>query len=110
MKHYVDDMILRYGQQMRLLRRGNDEELEVTAFVQPQLKKQLHAPVSVTPLGAVSTQRWIYIGPGEVELHPGDSLGLDTTVWEVQETHPVCCGKEILYRWALLRPGKETAL
>ena len=110
MRTYVDAMIRQYGQELTLRHRENGEETALKAFVQPYLKKQLHPPVAVTPLGAVSEQRWTYIGPGEAELRPGDSLRMGTMVWSIQETRPVCCGKEILYRWALLRPEKEMAL
>lgn len=109
MRTYVDAMLRQYGQELTLRHWESGEETALKAFVQPHLKKQLHPPVSVTPLGTVSTQRWTYIGPGDTVIRPGDSLRTGTMVWSVQETHPVVCGNEILYRWALLQFEKEIA-
>ena len=110
MKIYVDSILRQHGQQLTLLRRNDSKETDLRAFIQPHLKKQLHPPVTATPLGAVSEQRWTYIGPGNIDLSPGDRLRQNEAVWTVQETHTVCCSDEILYRWALLQPTKEAAI
>ena len=55
----------RYGQSVILTRRETGASLAVRAFVQPVRRQREDLPVAATPLGAVSRQRWLYIGPPE---------------------------------------------
>ena len=109
MKKRMEAIISQHGQSAVLVRKDSGETVELRAFLQPILKKQLHPPVAVTPLGAVSEQRWTYIGPGSIAVAPGDRLRQNDLLWVVQESRGVFCGDTLLYRWALLRPAKEAA-
>ncbi len=103
-------ILARYGQSAVVEARGTGEHFPVRAFIQPSLQEREDVPLSATPLGAVSRQRWLYIGGAETPLSPGDhvvSHGLDLTV---QEARPLYCGDTLLYHWALLRRRKEAAV
>ena len=110
MKAHVDSIIRQHGQHLILQRKSGGGTVEIQAFVQPYLKKRLHPPVTATPLGAVNEQQWTYIGNGDIDICPGDKIQQDTMVWKVQEARKVCCGDEILYRWAMLQPAKEAVV
>lgn len=110
MRAALSSILSRYGQSAEVELRDTGEHLPVKAFLQPLLREREDAPLSVTPLGAVSGQRWLYIGGAEVPLSPGDHVtchGLDLTV---QEARPLYCGDTLLYHWALLRRRKEAAV
>jgi len=109
MRERMDSIINRHGQRAVLVRKSSGETVELRAFLQPVLKKQIHPPVTVTPLGAVSEERWTYIGMGSIGIAPGDKVRQSDQTWEVQEAREVFCGDTLLYRWALLRPAKEAA-
>ena len=98
-----------YGQSVALTRRGAEAPVQVRAFLQPVLKRRENLPVTATPLGAVSCQRWLYIGSGRQEISPGDLAACGESRLVVQEARPVRWGDEILYYWALLRREKEAA-
>lgn len=96
----------RFGQTVTITRRGQ-EPRETRAFLQPDLKRREALPVAVTPLGAVSAQRWMYLG--SLELAPGDRAAWGGLRLAVQEARAVGWQDEILYYWAVLRPEKEAA-
>ena len=109
MKARFEQMASRYGQNAVLTRRETSLEEAVRAFVQPVLKRREDLPFAVTPLGAVSGQRWLYIGPGGCPLQPGDRISCGQLRLAVQEARIVSWREEPLYCWAVLRPGKEAA-
>lgn len=106
MRARFEALLERYGQAVRLEKDGSD----LRAFVQPVLKRREEPPVAPTPLGAVSGERWLYIGRGAVPLTPGDRLECGGRLLVVQEAQRVFWQEEAFYCWALLRPGKEAAL
>lgn len=110
MKTQLDAILSRYGQNMTLTKEDSGETLAIRAFLQPVLKKQEPAPITVTPLGAVSRQRWIYIGSGDIRIRPGDRVDHELLALQVQEARAVYCGDTLLYHWALLHPRKEAAV
>lgn len=96
----------RYGQTVLLTRRGQTPR-ETRAFLQPELKGREGLPARATPLGAVSIQRWRYIGRGRQNLTPGDRVSWGRLRLVVQEARAVGWRDETLYQWAILRPEKE---
>lgn len=110
MRADFESILARYGQCAQLKKHDSSEELDIHAFLQPVLKEQEHPPMAATPLGAVSRQRWVYVGSSKIDLVPGDRIHYGELSLVVQETHPLFCGDEIFYRWALLRREKEAAV
>lgn len=98
-----------YGQMITLIARQSGEEAVYTAFLQPILKERETPPAAVTPLGAVSGQRWLYIGPPDQDVRPGDLARFDSLRLAVQEVQTVYFRGEVLYHRAVLRREKEDA-
>lgn len=109
MREKLAEIIRLYGQEMTLVRRKTGEERTVLAFLQPLLKEREDLPATATPLGAVSDQRWLYIGPVEQELEPGDQVRFQGMPLAAQEAMRVCFRRETLYCRAILRREKEAA-
>lgn len=109
MKGQLESIFSRYGQAVTLT--GSSGETTVTrAFLQPVRKTQEDAPITVTPLGTVSRQRWLYIGSGDIALRPGDRLDFEDLTLQVQQVQAVYCGNSLLYHRALLHPRKEPSV
>ena len=106
----LESILARYGQNVTLEKHDTGEKQEIQAFLQPLLKKQEQPPVAVTPLGAVSEQRWLYLGSRHVAIVPGDRIQQGETRLAVQEARGVFLGTALLYHWALLQPEKEAAV
>lgn len=110
MRARLEEMMRAYGQTVTLVSRKSGEEAAFAAFLQPVLKEREYPPVAATPLGAVSSKRWLYIGPASREIGPGDRVCLDNLHLVVQEAETVYFHAEILYRRAMLRQEKEAAV
>ena len=109
MKRQFDEILARFGQSAAVTRAASGESETGRAFVEPILAKREDAPVAATALGAVSEQRWLYLGRGDVPLFPGDRVTCGGAKLTVQEARPVYWEDEIAYVWALLRPEREAA-
>lgn len=110
MKARLERAMERYGQTVTLVPRDGSETQEVRAFLQPILKEQAEPPVAVTPLGPVCEHRWLYIGKAGVEIKVGDRMSCGGTQLVVQESQPVYWQDNVLYRRAILRREKESAV
>lgn len=109
MRRQLEGVLREYGQEVTVIRKENGEETDVRAFFQPIRKDREEPPVTATPLGAVSDQRWLYIGPAALELEPGDKLRFQGNQFVAQEAMTICFRREALYGRAILRREKETA-
>ncbi len=109
MKKRLEEIMEKYGQQLTLIQRETGVEMTVRAFLQLLLKETKDPPVAVTPLGAADGRRWLYIGPAEPELKPGDEILFGGKRFIAQEAAPVCFRQETLYSRAILRRKKEMA-
>ncbi len=109
MTRHWERILSRYGQPVELKRHGSRESVTLRAFLQPILKQQVQPPVAVTPLGAVSEQRWLYLGSARTAISPGDRIQLAELHLTVQESRGIYMGSKLLYYWALLRPDREDA-
>ena len=78
MKRRLEGLMAKYGQTVRLTPRTGGEAVERRAFLQPILKQRDGLPAAATPLGAVSRQRWLYIGGWSQAIAPGDETRTDT--------------------------------
>lgn len=109
MRTQLSGLTRRYGQSMILIPRGPGEVRTVCAFLQPVRKSREDLPVTPTPLGAVNDQRWLYLGPPDEKLRPGDHIRMDEIYLTVQETQIIYLARDQLYRRAVLRQEKEAA-
>jgi len=107
MRARLEGILARYGQDVVLTDRDSGEERATRAFVQPVLKKREGLSAQATPLGAVSLERWLYIGSGALALRPGDGAACGGLRLRVQEARSVPWNGGTLYWWAVLRPEKE---
>ena len=109
MKTKLEEILRAHGQEITLVRREDGGETPVLAFLQPLLKERTEPPVTVTPLGAVSDQRWLYIGPAAQGFEPGDEVRFNGECFVAQEAMTICFRREALYFRAVLRRKKEAA-
>ena len=109
MKEKLEEIMRAHGQELTLVRREDGGETPIRAFLQPLLKERTEPPVTVTPLGAVNDQRWLYIGPAAQVFRPGDEIRFNGERFAAQETMTVCFRREALYFRAVLRRKKEAA-
>jgi hypothetical protein len=109
MRRTIEDLLSRYGQSVTVEHRREGESAPVRAVVQPVLRKSQESPVTPGELGAVSRQQWMYIGEASVALRPGDRVVWDERRFVVMDARGLRWGDELLYYWALLRPGKEAS-
>lgn len=107
MRARLEAIMNEHGEDLVLVRRESGEEIPVRAFLQPFLKEQEELPVTATPLGAVSDQRWLYIGPAATELEPGDWIRFQEKCYAVQEAMTICFRQRALYGRAILRRKKK---
>ena len=106
MRAQLEAIMQEDGQDLLLKRRENGEEIPIRAFLQPFLKKNEDLPATATPLGAVSDQRWLYIGPVLPELEPGDRITCGNERYVAQEAMTICFRRQALYGRAILRKEK----
>ena len=86
----------RYGRAVIVQKNG--QEVRVKAFIQPVLDKKTQFVPS--PLGLRPEERAVYLGPGEVELCPGESVVREgERVFAVRAARSVGNGHHV---WALL--------
>ncbi len=109
MARRLEWLMARHGQSVCLTRQDGGGTAMVKAFLQPALAKREAPPITATPLGAASCQRWLYIGSGRQEIAPGDRAEWNGLRLAVQEARPVCWADETVYYWAILRREKEAA-
>lgn len=109
MRARLESMMARYGQRVTLTERRTGAAREVRAFVQPVRRQREELPAAVTALGAVSSQRWLYLGPPDRAPAPGDRVELEALRLVVQEVQAVWWQEAPLYCRAILRREKEAA-
>ena len=104
-----DQLLSRYGQSVTLTPRASGDPISLRAFLQPVLRQQEALPFSPSPLGAVSTKQWLYLGSGRQPLSAGDAVDTPELSLIVQEARAMLWRDQVVYRWALLRQRKEAA-
>lgn len=90
----------RYGTAMVWNHNGKEEALR--GFFQPVTSRSWQKLLrDVTPLGAVSTGLYVYIGPVSCEIQPGDKLMLGDRVYQIRRTEIMYDRTGPAYLWAL---------
>lgn len=100
MEQLAGKILRDYGRKI-LLCRGL-EKTEIFGFFQPDTGKvdrlmQLHPG----PLGLENRNRYIYIGPADVELRQGDELEIDAKHYQVRSVQTVYGPRKPVYIWAM---------
>lgn len=94
----------RYGRCVLVSTPGR-EDLEVKVFLQPVLDRDEQLKPSA--LGLRREERMLYLGPGEVELFPGETVVKDGACrYEVRSTRTVEGGHHV---WAVLQRMEDEA-
>ena len=98
MKREWKAILGRYGRMVTVCTPGRADE-NVKVFLQPVLDKDTQ--IQPSPLGLRREERMLYLGPGEVELLPGESVVQDGQCrYEVRSTRVVEDGHHV---WAVLQ-------
>lgn len=104
-----DLLLSRYGQKVTLTPRATGQPVALRAFLQPILQKQEDLPIAPSPLGAVSRERWLYLGSGGQPLAPGDQVDAEGLSLIIQEARTIFWQDQPFYQRAQLRKRKEAA-
>ena len=103
MKTQFKRLLARWGQRAAL------NGAEATLFLQPADGGRKTLPITATPLGAVSSERWIGWSDGDTPLVPGDEVRFAQWTLVVQQAQPFHLGDTAVYYRAVLRRRKEEA-
>lgn len=109
MRSAFEGLLSRYGQSVTLICAATGESKALRAFVQLLPRREEHLPLAASPLGAVSRERWLYLGGGGQPLAPGDRVDTGELALVVQEAGTVFWRDEALYQRAILRRRREAA-
>jgi hypothetical protein len=101
-------LLARYGQPVDLHPAGQAQGQEVRAFLQP-IRETGKAQYLATPVGARRQDRFLYLGPPEGNLSPGDGSWLEFAGgrYEPETVQPIYIGSALSHWWAVLRPREE---
>lgn len=107
MVNLMERIMERYGTAMIWSHDGKEEALR--GFFQPVTSRSWQKLLrEVTPLGAVSTGRHIYIGSISRQVRPGDMLRLGDREYRISQTEILYDRAGPAYLWALCaRKGGE---
>ena len=107
----VKRLICKYGQPVTALSEDGWESGEYYAFVQPvRYKNKMYLNDVESPIGTVSENYYLYVGPADVILKGMEGrTEIITSVMKctVERSESVFLGNEILYNWAILRKVVE---
>lgn len=100
MEGMVGKILHDYGR--KILRCRGLEKTEIFGFFQPDTGKadrlmQLHPG----PLGLENRNRYIYIGPADVEILQGEELEIDAKRYLIRSVQTVAGFKKPAYVWAM---------
>lgn len=99
----------RYGRQVAVTRREDGQTRQTAAFLQPLLEERT-GQLAPSPLGLRREDRFLYLGPPDVRLTPGDRVDWGGQAFWVQSAHPVYIGGQPSHQWAVLRPRDKEGL
>lgn len=103
----VKRLLERYGQRVCAIGEDGSRSSYFRAFVQPvRYKNKMYLNAVESPIGTVSENYYLYIGPYDVHLNGEEertTIETDTMVCTVERAENVFLDNEILYIWAILR-------
>ena len=106
-KERVKKLINRYGQTVCAELESGERSLDYKAFVQPvRYKNKMYLNAVESPIGTVSENYYLYVGPYDVQLNSIDEpVTIHTAIMSctVERAEAVFLDNEILYVWAILR-------
>lgn len=95
----------RYGQTVEVRPKGAERELVVRAFLQPVLERREDWVQRMPgPLGMTRRDRFLYLGPPEVDVSAGTLLWRGVR-YEVRAAQAVFAGDVCSHWWAVLQVG-----
>ena len=94
-------ILTRYGQDMTVYTQASPQGVDVRAFFQPMREKGTEQSVP-SPMGQVRQDRFVYLGPVDVQLDKTSKIKVGSLLLRVQGTHLVYVGGQPVYRWAVL--------
>ena len=100
----VEDILRRYGQEVILVRRG--EEAVVRAFLQPIRQREELEPETAAPIGWLDGRLWLYLGREAAEA--GDEVLWSGWRFRVRSGRPHYIGDRLCHRRAVLERARET--
>ena len=100
MKKMVTGILRQYGSKITLERTGGT--VTVKGFFQPVRSKSWQNLTNVaTPLGEIPRGQYVYIGPADTEVAPGDVLTIGGESYIFRRVEPYWYGEEQIYIWGL---------
>ena len=103
----VKRLMTRYGQTVHAETESGERSADYKAFVQPvRYKNKMYLNAVESPIGTVSENYYLYVGPYDVQLERSDeTVSIHTAIMSctVERTECVFLNNEILYIWAILR-------
>ena len=94
-------ILARYGQDMTVYTQAWPQGMSVRAFFQPMREKGTEQSVP-SPLGQIRQDRFVYLGPADVQLDKTSKIEVGSLLLRVKGTHLVSVGGQPAYRWAVL--------
>ncbi len=107
MTERLDDILSRYGQEIEILRKG-DEPRKAKAFFQAVTDKGKASPYDVTSLGTVDDRLWKCIT--RTGLADGDLVSCRGVVYRVRTCAAVYLGRELSHWRGILAQEREAAV
>ena len=103
----IKRLINRYGQTVCAETESGERSPDYKAFVQPvRYKNKMYLNAVESPIGTVSENYYLYVGPYDVQLNSvNEPVNIHTAIMTctVERTECVFLDDEILYIWAILR-------
>ncbi len=103
----VKKLLNRYGQTVFAETESGERSVNYKAFVQPvRYKNKMYLNAVESPIGTVSENYYLYVGPYDVQLTAiNEPVSINTAIMRctVERAECVFLDDEILYIWAILR-------
>ena len=100
MRKMVSKLIGQYGTDMTLT--SGENVMTVRAFFRAVNSKSWQSmEIEATLLGEISRGQYAYIGPVDVAVREGDTLGLGEKTYLFRRVEPYYYGNEAIYNWGL---------
>ncbi len=99
MEKLVNGLIRRYGGTISC------RDMTFRGFLQPS--GSLDTKQKLSLIGPIPTGKYLFIGPGNVNLREGDTLAQNGIAYELRRLEPVWAGDKRLYFWGVcVRKGE----